>query len=212
MAIFSVKLGWLPAGGIGTGGIESWKHYVLPTITTSLLLIASLTRLLRSSMLETLDSEFVKLARAKGVSETEGRVGSRVPQRHAADHDLHGDLDRNGGLGLRRGRGGVRLARHRRHVRGFHRHPRLPGDPGDRRPGRRVGADGEPDRRPALRASSTRASGSQPAIRSIRGERAWPSRCSEPATAPQPVARRALDAAMAERWQTACAGCRCFRS
>jgi ABC-type dipeptide/oligopeptide/nickel transport system permease component len=69
MAIFSVKLGWLPAGGIGTGGIESWDHYVLPTITTSLLLMASITRLLRSSMLETLDSEFVKLARAKGVSE-----------------------------------------------------------------------------------------------------------------------------------------------
>ena len=71
MAIFSVKLGWLPAGGMGTGGTESWKHYVLPTITTSLLLIASITRLLRSAMLETLDSEFVKLARAKGVSETE---------------------------------------------------------------------------------------------------------------------------------------------
>lgn len=71
MVIFSVKLGWVPAGGIGTGGIESWKHYVLPTITTSLLLIASITRLLRSAMLETLDSEFVKLARAKGVSETE---------------------------------------------------------------------------------------------------------------------------------------------
>jgi peptide/nickel transport system permease protein len=70
MAIFSVKLGWLPAGGIGTGGIESWKHYILPTITTSLLLVASITRLLRSSMLETLDSEFVKLARAKGVSES----------------------------------------------------------------------------------------------------------------------------------------------
>lgn len=71
MVIFSVKLGWVPAGGIGTGGIESWKHYVLPTITTSLLLIASITRLLRSAMLETLDAEFVKLARAKGVSETE---------------------------------------------------------------------------------------------------------------------------------------------
>jgi peptide/nickel transport system permease protein len=69
MAIFSVKLGWLPAGGMGTGGLESWSHYVLPTITTSLLLIASMTRLLRSSMLETLDAEFVKLARAKGVSE-----------------------------------------------------------------------------------------------------------------------------------------------
>jgi peptide/nickel transport system permease protein len=70
MAIFSVKLRWLPAGGMGTGGIEAWPYYVLPTITTSLLLIASMTRLLRSSMLETLDSEFVKLARAKGVSET----------------------------------------------------------------------------------------------------------------------------------------------
>lgn len=69
MAIFSVKLGWLPAGGMGDGTLASWKHYVLPTITTSLFLIASLTRLLRSSMLETLDSEFVKLARAKGVSE-----------------------------------------------------------------------------------------------------------------------------------------------
>src|SRR5262245_51424230 len=69
MAIFSVKLRWLPAGGMGTGGIEAWPYYVLPTITTSLLLIASMTRLLRSSMLETLDSEFVKLARAKGVSE-----------------------------------------------------------------------------------------------------------------------------------------------
>jgi peptide/nickel transport system permease protein len=69
MAIFSVKLGWLPAGGMGKGGIESWHHFVLPTITTSLLLFASMTRLLRSSMLETLDAEFVKLARAKGVSE-----------------------------------------------------------------------------------------------------------------------------------------------
>ena len=69
MAIFAVQLRWLPAGGMGSGGIASWKSYVLPTITTSLLLFASMTRLLRSSMLETLDAEFVKLARAKGVSE-----------------------------------------------------------------------------------------------------------------------------------------------
>jgi len=68
MALFSVKLDWLPAGGMGTG-IESWKSYVLPAVTSSLLLFASLVRLLRSSMLETLDSEFVKLARAKGISE-----------------------------------------------------------------------------------------------------------------------------------------------
>jgi peptide/nickel transport system permease protein len=69
MAFVSVKLGWLPAGGIGSGGFDSVKHYILPAITTSLLLFAALVRLLRSSMLETLDSEFVKLARAKGVSE-----------------------------------------------------------------------------------------------------------------------------------------------
>ena len=69
MALFSVKLGWLPAGGMGDGGMDSLAHYILPTLTTSLFLFASLTRLLRSSMLETLDAEFVKLARAKGVSE-----------------------------------------------------------------------------------------------------------------------------------------------
>jgi len=69
MALFSVKLGWLPAGGMGDGGMDSLLHYILPTLTTSLFLFASLTRLLRSSMLETLDAEFVKLARAKGVSE-----------------------------------------------------------------------------------------------------------------------------------------------
>lgn len=69
MAIFSVYLGLLPAGGMGSGGLDAWPYYILPTISVSLLLFASLTRLLRSSMLETLDAEFVKLARAKGVSE-----------------------------------------------------------------------------------------------------------------------------------------------
>lgn len=69
MALFSVKLGWLPAGGQTSDKFPPLAHLVLPTITTSLLLFASMTRLLRSSMLETLDSEFVKLARAKGVPE-----------------------------------------------------------------------------------------------------------------------------------------------
>ena len=69
MAIFAVALGWVPAGGMGQGSISSWTAFILPTITVSLLLFASMTRLLRSSMLETMDAEFVKLARAKGVSE-----------------------------------------------------------------------------------------------------------------------------------------------
>ena len=60
--IFAVKLRWLP-----TSGMFSWKSYVLPSIVISIFGIAALLRLFRSSMLETLDSEFVKLARLKGL-------------------------------------------------------------------------------------------------------------------------------------------------
>src|SRR5262245_21414951 len=35
MTVFAVHLGWLPAGGIGSGGLGAWTYYVLPTITTS---------------------------------------------------------------------------------------------------------------------------------------------------------------------------------
>ena len=62
--IFAVQLGVLPAQGMG--GIS---HYVLPGFTLSLFLIAGVMRLLRSSMLDVLDSEYIKLARIKGVSE-----------------------------------------------------------------------------------------------------------------------------------------------
>lgn len=50
-------------------GAESWKSYILPAITLGWILAAGMTRLLRASMLEILDSEFIKLARAKGLSE-----------------------------------------------------------------------------------------------------------------------------------------------
>ena len=55
---------WLPAGGIG--GLSS---YVLPGFTLGWFVVAGLMRLLRSGMLEVLDSEYVKLARLKGVAE-----------------------------------------------------------------------------------------------------------------------------------------------
>lgn len=60
--LFSVHFGLLPTSG--TGG---WKHYVLPTVTLGWFPAAGLLRLVRSSMLETLDSEYIKLARVKGV-------------------------------------------------------------------------------------------------------------------------------------------------
>jgi peptide/nickel transport system permease protein len=62
--VFSVQLGWLPSGRMG--GPE---HYVLPVITLAAFLVAGSMRLVRSSMLEAMDSEFVKLARIKGLSE-----------------------------------------------------------------------------------------------------------------------------------------------
>jgi ABC-type dipeptide/oligopeptide/nickel transport system permease component len=62
--VFSVELGWLPSGRMG--GPE---HYVLPVITLGAFLIAGFMRLVRSSMLEVMESEFVKLARIKGLSE-----------------------------------------------------------------------------------------------------------------------------------------------
>ena len=62
---FSVQLGWVPSGRMGGPA-----HYVLPTITLGTFLVAGFMRLIRSSMLEVLDTEFVKLARIKGMSET----------------------------------------------------------------------------------------------------------------------------------------------
>ncbi len=62
--VFSVRLGWLPSGTSGRP-----TDVVLPAITLSLFGIAGVARLLRSSMLEVLESEFVKLARSKGISE-----------------------------------------------------------------------------------------------------------------------------------------------
>jgi peptide/nickel transport system permease protein len=62
--VFSVHLGWLPTSGMGT-----WKHYVLPAAVLGLGISAGIVRLLRSGMIEILEAEFIKHARAKGVSE-----------------------------------------------------------------------------------------------------------------------------------------------
>jgi len=70
--IFSVYLGWLPVFGRGEGlpFFEQAKHYVLPTLVLGWGPMAGYMRITRSAMLEVLDSEYIKLARAKGVSNT----------------------------------------------------------------------------------------------------------------------------------------------
>lgn len=63
--LFAVRWRVLPAGGR-----DDWTSLILPSITLGWFAAAALLRLTRSAMLETLDTEFVKLARAKGASRT----------------------------------------------------------------------------------------------------------------------------------------------
>ncbi|MDA0596993.1 MAG: ABC transporter permease [Chloroflexi bacterium] len=63
--IFAVWLDWLPAGGRSPD--FNWKEYILPCMALGWGAAASLMRLTRSSMLEVMDSEYIRLARAKGV-------------------------------------------------------------------------------------------------------------------------------------------------
>lgn len=61
---FAIKLGWLPVSGSGT-----LAHLVLPAITMGGALAAILTRMVRTSMLEELSQDYIRTARAKGLSE-----------------------------------------------------------------------------------------------------------------------------------------------
>jgi peptide/nickel transport system permease protein len=63
--IFSVNFGWFPTSG--RGGLD---HMILPAIALGWFSVAAFMRLIRSSMLDTLDAEYIKLARLKGLSET----------------------------------------------------------------------------------------------------------------------------------------------
>lgn len=69
--LFSIKLGWFPVSGFGDGLGGHVRHLFLPALTLSLGLAPILIRALRASMLQTLSEEFVKTARAKGLSERE---------------------------------------------------------------------------------------------------------------------------------------------
>ncbi|GAP40724.1 ABC transporter permease [Flexilinea flocculi] len=74
---FSLRLGWFP-----TGGSEGFRSIVLPAITVGTSLAALLTRTTRSSMLDVLRQDYLRTARAKGVSER------NVIQKHALRNAL----------------------------------------------------------------------------------------------------------------------------
>jgi glutathione transport system permease protein len=65
MQIFSVQLGWLP-----TVGADTWKHYILPSVTLGAAVAAVMARFTRASFVEVIQEDFVRTARAKGLSES----------------------------------------------------------------------------------------------------------------------------------------------
>ena len=62
--LFAVILGWLPSSGH-----ENWKHFILPTITGGTSTTALLARYARSGMLEVMNQDYIRTARAKGLAE-----------------------------------------------------------------------------------------------------------------------------------------------
>jgi peptide/nickel transport system permease protein len=70
--VFSILLGWLPVSGANASGGRSidWHYLVLPSIAMGGSLAAILTRMVRTAMLEELGQDYIRTARAKGLSET----------------------------------------------------------------------------------------------------------------------------------------------
>ena len=69
--LFAVLLGWLPAGGMGGGGFgEALRHLILPTLTLTLATVGGIIRFVRAATMEALRQDYVRTARAKGLSET----------------------------------------------------------------------------------------------------------------------------------------------
>ena len=97
---FAVYLGWVPPSGR-----QDWNSFVLPTITTwpGAWFLAGSLRLMRSAMLDTLDTEYIKLARAKGLP------GRAIIWKHAFRNALIPPLT-------------LRRRIHAGHPHGFHHH------------------------------------------------------------------------------------------
>lgn len=66
--VFGLKLGWFPIGGYGTGLGQHLYHLVLPAVTLAIPFSTVLVRSLRASTITVLESDFVTIARLKGIS------------------------------------------------------------------------------------------------------------------------------------------------
>ncbi|MGH9599296.1 MAG: ABC transporter permease [Terracidiphilus sp.] len=70
--VVSILLGWLPVSGANATGAATidWRYLILPAVTMGTALAAILTRMVRTAMLEELGQDYIRTARAKGLSET----------------------------------------------------------------------------------------------------------------------------------------------
>lgn len=79
--LFSIILGWFPSFGRGElvniGGwqsglltLDGWKHIIMPSVALSSIMLPLFIRLIRSEMMEVLESEYIKFAKAKGLKKT----------------------------------------------------------------------------------------------------------------------------------------------
>jgi len=82
--VFSILLGWLPVSGASSGATDGiqWQYLVLPSVAMGASLAAILTRMVRTAMLEELGQDYIRTARAKGLSE------AAVVCRHALPNAL----------------------------------------------------------------------------------------------------------------------------
>jgi peptide/nickel transport system permease protein len=83
--VFAVRLGWMPAGGMphaGDGAQDWLRHLVLPVAALVMVEVGGLTRYARSAMLDVLGQDYIRTARAKGIS------NARLLLRHALRNSL----------------------------------------------------------------------------------------------------------------------------
>ncbi len=72
--VFAVKLGWFPIGGYGT-----FRHLVLPAITLGILGSGWYSRMMRSSMIDVMRTDYIRTARAKGLTRARVVLGHALP-------------------------------------------------------------------------------------------------------------------------------------
>ena len=120
--VFSLQLGWLPSSRN-----EGWNHFIMPAIALGWLPAAGLMRITRGAMLNILDSEYIKLARAKGVNSgsivwVHGFRNAIIPPLTVAALIFAAFLTRH-----RRHRNRLRVARRRKARSPIDQEQRLPG-------------------------------------------------------------------------------------